>query len=268
MKEELEMKLAELRTQYTEAEASNDIPNMSAIKDEADEVKKQLKELESKVIVDLSSENVSNELHNLVAEAPCRIEIPSTNIQPVLVENKEEFNLDIWKQNYNLGQQLSKSGLIPDTYKGKPENCVIAVGMAMKMNLDPFTVMQNLNIVRGKASWSGSFCKTLIERSGKYKNVRHVYIGEKGKPSYGCYLQATEISTEEIIKGPEVTIQMATDEGWTSNKKWINLQDLMLAYRAASFFARVYVPEALNGVYTAEENSEIIEQKLEVKDVL
>ena len=48
-------------------------------------------------------------------------------------------------------------------------------------------------------------------------------------------------------------MQMAQAEGWTSNSNWRNMPELMLAYRASAFFARVYCPEAMMGVQTAEE---------------
>ena len=63
-------------------------------------------------------------------------------------------------------------------------------------------------------------------------------------------------------------MEMAKAEGWTSNKKWITLTDLMLAYRCQSFFARLYCPEALNGVYTSEEMEDIKEGPRQFQDVL
>ena len=50
----------------------------------------------------------------------------------------------------------------------------------------------------------------------------------------------------EVIEGAEVTIGMAKAEGWYSKKdkygketsKWQTMPELMLAYRAAAFFAR------------------------------
>ena len=176
--------------------------------------------------------------------------------------------IDSYQDNWEMAVNLSKSDLVPDNYKKKPENVIIALGMSQQTGLPPFTIMQNLNIVRGKASFSGSFCKILIERTGKFKDLELNYVGEKGKDTYGCYLSATRISDNKIIKGPEVTIGMAKAEGWTTNKKWITLTDLMLAYRCQSFFARLYCPEALNGVYTSEEMDDIKEGPRQVKDVL
>ncbi len=176
--------------------------------------------------------------------------------------------LQIFGDNWRIATQLAKSSLIPDNYKNKPENVIIALGMSQKLGLDAFTCMQNLNVIKGKTSWSGSFCKTLIEKSNKFKDLELNYIGEKGKDTYGCYLSATRISDGKIIKGPEVTMLMAKEEGWTTNKKWLTLTDLMLAYRCQSFFARVYCPEAMNGIYTDDEVAEIQSEKRVVEDVL
>lgn len=184
-----------------------------------------------------------------------------------VVENKtpiQEFS-----DNWRMATQLAKSTIIPQAFIGKPENVVIALGLAQQMGLSPFIVMQNLNIIKGKISWSGSFCKTLIEMTGRFKNLELNYFGEKGKDSYGCYLSATRISDGKEIKGPEVTMLMAKEEGWTTNKKWITLTDLMLGYRCQSFFARLYCPEALGGIYTSEEiNDSNIETKRVVPDIL
>lgn len=177
-----------------------------------------------------------------------------------------------FSDNWRMATQLAKSTIIPHDYQNKPENVIVAIGMAQKLGLDPFTIMQNLNIIKGKTSWSGSFCRTLIEKSNKYTNLQLIFIGEKGTDTYGCYMQGINKETGELIKGPEVNIKMARAEKWTSNTKWINMPELMLSYRATSFFARVYVPEALNGVQTTEEIEDIFNnnssQKREMKDVL
>ena len=174
-----------------------------------------------------------------------------------------------FSDNWRMAIQLAKSTIIPQAFIGKPENVVIALGLAQQMGLSPFIVMQNLNILKGKISWSGSFCKTLIEMTGRFKNLELNYIGEKGKDNYGCYLSATRISDGKEIKGPEVTMLTAKEEGWTTNKKWITLTDLMLGYRCQSFFARLHCPEALGGIYTSEEIADTNNNgKRTVKDIL
>ena len=163
-------------------------------------------------------------------------------------ENKDQFN-----QLLRAAQMLSQTSIIPQSYQGKPQDCFVAIEMANRMGVSPMVVMQNMYVVKGKPSWAGQACTMLINSCGKFKDVKHVYTGEKGKPNRGCYVTATRISDGSQVDGVEVTMQMAQSEGWTSNSKWRNMPELMLAYRASAFFARVYCPEAMMGVQTAEE---------------
>lgn len=185
-----------------------------------------------------------------------------------VVSQETNTTLQSFTDDWKIANQLAKSDIIPDNYKGKPQNVIIAVGLANQMGLPPFTVMQNLSIIRGKTSWNGSFCKTLIERTGRFKNLELNYTGKKGEDSYGCYLSAVRISDGKVINGPEVTMKMAKDEGWTSNKKWLTLTELMLAYRCQSFFCRIYCPEAMNGIYTSEEVEDITPNRVQPTDIL
>ena len=163
-------------------------------------------------------------------------------------ENKDPFN-----QILRAADMLSKTSIIPQSYQNKPQDCFVAIEMANRMGVSPMVVMQNMYVVKGKPSWAGQACTMLINSCGKFKDVKHIYTGEKGKPNRGCYVTATRISDGSQVDGVEVTMQMAQSEGWTSNSKWRNMPELMLAYRASAFFARVYCPEAMMGVQTAEE---------------
>ena len=162
-------------------------------------------------------------------------------------ENKDSFN-----QLLRVANMLSQTSIIPQSYQGKPQDCFVAIEMANRMGVSPMVVMQNMYVVKGKPSWAGQACTMLINSCGKFKDVKHIYTGEKGKPNRGCYVTATRISDGSQVDGVEVTMQMAQSEGWTSNSKWRNMPELMLAYRASAFFARVYCPEAMMGVQTAE----------------
>lgn len=160
---------------------------------------------------------------------------------------------DMWK----IATQYSKSDLVPENYKGKPQNVIIALGMAQKTGFDVYTIMNNLNIVKGKASWSGSFCRTLIEATGLYKDLDLIEVGEREKDTWGYYAQAVKKSDGKVVKGATVTIAMAQAEGWTKNTKWKSMPELMLQYRAMAFFARVYASSAINGIQTVEEVEDV-----------
>jgi hypothetical protein len=192
-----------------------------------------------------------------------QVQNPISDIKNVF-QNKETFDMVL-----RGAMALSKSNIIPTTYQGKPENCFIAINLANRMGVDPMIVMQNLYVVQGKPSWSGQACKMLIENCGKFTKIKHVYIGKKGSDDWGCYLEAMSINGD-VIAGPEVTIEMAKKEGWfgKTGSKWQTMPELMLAYRAAAFFARIHCPEALMGMSTSEEIEDITREKRKVKDPL
>lgn len=184
-------------------------------------------------------------------------------------ESNETLNVFGNVKDFEMAQRmavpLAQSDIVPDAYKNKIGNCIIAIDIANRMGLNPLMVMQNLYVVRGKPSWSGQACRALIDNDGRYKNSRPVYIGERGQDNWGCHLEAEDVRTGEIVKGPTVDILMAKREGWYSKKdkngnetsKWQSMPELMLAYRAASFFARVYCPSAMMGFQTVEEINDV-----------
>ncbi len=155
--------------------------------------------------------------------------------------------IESFRECYNLAKVFAKSSLVPQQYQGKTEDCAIAVDMAERMGVTPLMVMQNLYVVKGKPSWSGQACMSFIK--AKFGNAEPVYTGERGTDSRGCYIKV--VTPEgEVIEGAEVTMKMAKSEGWLAKtgSKWQTMPELMLAYRAAAFFARVYCPEILMGV--------------------
>lgn len=158
---------------------------------------------------------------------------------------------------YQLAKVISEASIIPDTYKNKPSDCMIAIDMASRMGVSPLMVMQSLYVVKGKPSWSGQACMSFIQANPNFRNVTPVYVGEPGTDSRGCYISAERTSDGAEVRGVCVTIAMARAEGWLSNRKWVTMPDLMLAYRASAFFARVYCPSVLMGVSVEGEIEDI-----------
>lgn len=202
------------------------------------------------------------------------------NTEIAVQEQKYELSygafatIENFKEIFDIGKMFASSTLVPQSYQGKPMDCTIAVDMANRMGVSPMMVMQNLYVVKGKPSWSGQACMSMIKATPIYKNVRPVYFGEPNTDSWGCYVRAEDKKTGEIIEGAKVTIQMAKDEGWYSKKdkygnetsKWQTMPELMLAYRASAFFARVYIPNSLMGLSVEGEAEDISKAERVVTD--
>lgn len=154
-----------------------------------------------------------------------------------------------------IAKLFSSSNLVPQQFQGNIPNTFIAVDMAMRMGANPLMVCQNLYIVHGKPGWSAQFLIATLNKSGKFSALRYAFEGEQGKDNWGCRAVATELATGEKIEGPLVTLGMAKKEGWVSKNgsKWQTMPELMLRYRAATWFVRAYAPEIAMGLQTADE---------------
>lgn len=162
-------------------------------------------------------------------------------------------------------------------------NCVIALNMANRMGADPLMVMQNLYLIEGRPAWSAQFIMAAINSCGRFSALRFDIqdLGEKEveytttewvdrKKStvtkkikindMSCVAFAVERETGERIESSKITIEMAVKEGWfTKNgSKWQTMPEQMLRYRSASFFGRVYAPELLMGLRSADEEQDRI----------
>lgn len=176
---------------------------------------------------------------------PLAVTAPDNQIPTMWNDSK------LLKQAYKAAQFLASSDLVPEqSYKNKPQNCLLALDFANRMNLAPLLVMQNLYIVKGKPAWSGQFCISLINASGRFSPLDFVEM-EDG----GCYCQSTRLRDGKLCVGTLVSWDMVKAEGWLdkNGSKWKTMPALMFRYRAAAFFARTFCPELLMGVPTADE---------------
>lgn len=160
---------------------------------------------------------------------------------------------------FKIGNVLSKTQLVPDNYRNKPEDCTIAIDIANRSGMSPLSVMQNLYVVKGKPQWSGQACIAMIRASKEFEHVKPVMVGERGTDDWGCYFKAVDKSDGEVVTGTLVTIKMAKDDGWYDKpgSKWKSMPEQMLQYRAAAFFARVHMPNTLMGFQVEGEVEDI-----------
>ena len=164
-------------------------------------------------------------------------------------------------------KSLCQSQLVPTQYQGQNglSNCLVALEMSKRMNLSPLTVMQNLNVIHGKPTWSAQFISSQIMGCGRFKNFDYIVTGKDDSLSVQC--QAIRLEDNKLVKGTAVSMKMAQQEGWTAkNKKYQSMPEIMLKARAVTFFGRQYIPDLLLGVQTNEEVIDIEPEPINVSE--
>ena len=154
-----------------------------------------------------------------------------------------------------VAKMFSESQLVPTAFQKNLPNCVIAMEIANRMGASHLAVMQSLNIIHGKPSWSSQFIIASINSSQRFTPLRFTYEGTKGTDGWSCFARAKSLQDGEECKGATVSIAMAKAEGWygKSGSKWPAMGELMLMYRAATFFGRMFAPDMLMGMQSEEE---------------
>ena len=163
-------------------------------------------------------------------------------------------------------KSLCQSQLVPTQYQGQQglPNCLVALEMSKRMNLSPLTVMQNLNVIHGKPTWSAQFITSNIIGCGRFTNFDYLVKGQGETLEVQCV--ATRLEDKKQVKGSAVSMRMARQEGWTKNQKYSSMPELMLRNRAATFFGRQYIPDLLLGVQTSEEVVDIESEPINVSE--
>jgi hypothetical protein len=187
-------------------------------------------------------------------------------------------------------EKTDRYGNVTDTRENPNalSNCVVALNMAQRMNADPLMVMQNLFLIEGRPSWSSQWIIAAINGCGRFSPLRFDLkktgkkkvecitfewrTGENGKrerqkktqeveiEDIQCIAWALERGSETRLESPPVSVSLAVQEGWyTKNgSKWQTMPEVMLRYRTASFFGKLYAPELLMGLQTVEEMQDVV----------
>jgi hypothetical protein len=168
-----------------------------------------------------------------------------------------------------MAKALAASDMVPKQFSGNIGNTLLALEISNRLNMPVFSVLQSLHVINGKPSFSASFMIALVNASNRFDTP---LLFEFNKDKTSCFAYAMQ-GKQKVI-GTTVTIDMAQREGWISKSgsKWQTMPELMLQYRAGTFFARIYVPDLIMGMQTREEvievEAEVIEDYNNINDDL
>jgi hypothetical protein len=143
-------------------------------------------------------------------------------------------------------QALSGSGLLPEAYRGKPANVLVALEYGAALGIPPMVSIQQVHIVQGRPVASAQLIGALVRKAGHRLRV----TGDATQ----ARCEITRADDPDFTFVAEWTIERARDAKLTGKETWRAYPANMLKARAITECARDACPEALAGVaYTAEE---------------
>lgn len=149
-----------------------------------------------------------------------------------------------------FAEAMSKSGLVPNDYQGKPNNIVVAVQWGSEIGLAPMQALQNISVINGRATVWGDSALALVAAHPLFLGIDEHFEGETAV----CIVKRKLSNGEVQETKREFSIDMARKAGlWGRKGPWTSYPNRMLQMRARGFALRDGFPDAMKGMITTEE---------------
>lgn len=171
---------------------------------------------------------------------------------------------------WQAGEMFAGSQLVPESFRGKPGDCAIALDLALRLDLNPLSLFPQLYVIHGRPSLSAQYMIALVNRSGRFTPitwqegddgvVEFTAYGKTRKiPNYYAVASFKSAITGETYASTRVDVRLAHANGWLTKdgSKWQTMPAQMCRYRSASWLIKSYAPELAMGLSFADESEDV-----------
>lgn len=158
---------------------------------------------------------------------------------------------------------VTKTELVPKTYRNKEADAAVAVMYGMEIGLPPLASLQNIAVVNGMPTVWGDAQLSIVQSSGSYEWHKTSYTG---KIEDGSLTAKFEVKRKDMSESVAKEFSIADAQSanlWGKGGTWKTHPKQMLGYKARAFALREAFADILKGIHSAEE----MEGVNEVKDV-
>ena len=166
------------------------------------------------------------------------------------------FNVQALGQLTSFAELMAQSAVtVPKHLAGKPADCMAIVMQAMQWGMNPYAVAQKTHLVNGVLGYEAQLVNAVISSSSAIIGRFHYEYGgdwEKiaGKKDGRDELGAVLRGEEEITWGEPIYLADITTR---NSPLWKTAPKQQIAYLAVKYWARLYCPEVILGVYSPDE---------------
>lgn len=182
------------------------------------------------------------------------------------IQEYQDRKTELEVKKFELEQRKAKAFVATDFFpahlrKGNETanigTAIIVLDLAQRMNIGALEVAQSIYIIHGKPSFETKFLVARLNSSGLLKGRLQTIVSPDGN---SAHCEAIDAQTGQLLKGTTITMEMARREGWLSKNgsKWQTMPELMMKYRAQSFFINEFFPEVKYGLKTSDEAEDIV----------
>lgn len=147
-----------------------------------------------------------------------------------------------------IAHTLAMSDLVPDAYRGRPNNCFVAINMGAELGMEPFQAIQSIAVIDGKPCLYGDGLIGVVRSSPLCMWIEES-LSDDGK-SATCRTQRKGDPNPITATYSMADAMLA---GIDSKKNWKKHPKRMLQMRARAYCLRDAYPDILKGLGVVEE---------------
>lgn len=170
------------------------------------------------------------------------------------------LNGDSMEKMLKFSQMMATSKItIPKHLQGNTGDCFAIVMQAMQWGMNPFAVAQKTHLVNGVLGYEAQLVNAVINsRAPITTRLNYEWFGDWSKVN-GKTSNADDVGVivSATMKGETeprtLSVSMAQVGNVRNSPLWVNDPRQQLAYLATKRWSRLYCPDVILGVYTADE---------------
>lgn len=166
---------------------------------------------------------------------------------------KSMIKIETLDEAMRAAEVMSKSGLVPQDFKGKPANILVAMQWGSELGLSPMQSMQAVAVINNKPCMYGDALLALVRADDRCVGVEETIAGKGDDRAATCVVKRQHAANIETISRTFDVIDAKKAHLWNKNGPWAQYPDRMLAMRARGFALRDAFPDVLRGIITTEE---------------
>ncbi len=191
-----------------------------------------------------------------------QLDIEETAAPLVNVNNTSAMvlNGDSMDKMLKFSQMMATSKItIPKHLQGNAGDCFAIVMQAMQWGMNPFAVAQKTHLVNGVLGYEAQLVNAVINsRAPITTRLNYEWFGDwskvNGKTSNSDDVGVIVSATMQGESEPRtLSVSMAQVGNVRNSPLWVNDPRQQLAYLATKRWSRLYCPDVILGVYTADE---------------
>lgn len=172
------------------------------------------------------------------------------------------FNVQALGQLTAFSDLMAQSAVtVPKHLAGKPADCMAIVMQAMQWGMNPYAVAQKTHLVNGVLGYEAQLVNAVISSSSAIQGRFHYEYGgdweriagqKDGRDELGLFIRVGAVLRGEadITWGEAIYLADITTR---NSPLWKTAPKQQIAYLAVKYWARLYCPEVILGVYSPDE---------------